>query len=752
MPIFSTTQCFTGYPLQAVRPALAAALADAITNRLFNGIVLRLECYLQVTQQTLDLDETSSDLGLNKLSGFIAALFSNRFHERRRPWHLAYLFRKGLYTAGASHTPLLEFPTTGNIDSWATDFVAKVREFDNADLDAERSAFWQGWVVKNADGKQHHLTLWPIHLRYGAEFTEELYQAARLSILGRRDTRVPILNQFARYLAAYPYAINFQNPKELGRLLTAFFEDYFRTAHAQGVGLLTASHRWQAFCILLEQHLLDQIWANPLPALPRPQTKKVRGANTNLRKTATGHEVKQALVTAVPLHVTDAEAKELLFRDIRRDVDLLMCWARAEIVGARERLKRRKNIAPNGIVSTAGVASQTTGLRYRLSRDNPDHLTHAAATFEARGFTHLRDGRPVHLIYPSPSNQTAWELGIPTHTLLLAHSTILVATHPIITTSFLENLNLFDKNGQQTGFVKTDAGWYLIGNKPRKGVSKAEQRVLLNAETMRVVRDLIDLTQPIREYLRGQGDDLWRRLFLATSSLGVMPTLWRPTQEAHREVGWLAERFHATVNINAIEAEDLARRFSLKRLRSSAGVLVYLETGSVEQMAKALGHEQWNPSLLDRYLPQPIQEFFVERWIRLFQAGIICEALKNSPYLLDASSFQSMVELDAFLEHHALKRIPAHLEDPDAPNHAIPHLTQLVFGIEVGILTLLVSLQNAVATATGEPCGRAVMWARVAERLVPHLEAQTEQPEFHAIVAEAKRHADAGKVEALIYG
>jgi hypothetical protein len=754
MPIITNIQCFAGYPLQALDPALATALARNRTKNTCNSIVTRLECYLQVTQQTLSLDELSSDLGQNKISGFISALYSNRFHQNQRPWFFAQNLKMALSAVGVNHASFLYYPCTLNIDSWTSDFLAKVRAFDSAELDTERVDFWRGWVVNSADGRITNMVFWPIYLRYGAKVTEEVFNATRMYFLGGPRINGQVINQFARYLADYPNQVDFQNSKDLGRLLADFFSHYFRTAHSQGLNLSFVGHRWRAFCLFLEDHLLGKIWARPLPVLPRPIDKKSCGIRANIRKTTAGYEVKHSLVTEIPLHVSDLTAKELLFHQIRRDVDTLLRWARAEITDARGRLKQRRELASHGIVSFVGMSGKPTGLRYRVNRDNPDYLSHAAATFEARGFTHLGDGRAITMIYPPPASQTTWELGIPTHTLLLAHCTVLVAAHPIITTSFLEKLNLFDKDGRQTGLVETDAGWYLIGNKLRKGASKAEQRVLLNAETLQVVRDVIALTQPIREYLRAQGSDLWRRLFLATTSVAVMPTDWKPTRSASREVDWLAERFQKQTGIDAIEAEDLARRFSLRRLRSSAGVLVYLETGSVEQMAKALGHEHWRPTLLDRYLPRPVQEFFVERWIRLFQSGIICEALKDSPYLLEASNFQTMAELDLFLEHHALRRIPAHLEDPNIPDHineVAPH-PQFVFGIDVGTLTLLVSIKNAVYTAKQEPCGRAVMWARVAERLMTHLEAQTEQPEFHSIVAAAKRHADPCKVESLIYG
>ncbi len=310
-----------------------------------------------------------------------------------------------------------------------------------------------------------------------------------------------------------------------------------------------------------------------------------------------------------------------------------------------------------------------------------------------------------------------------------------------------------------------DAGWYLRGVKRRRGAALAQQEVLLTAETLQIVRDIVELTTPLRNWLRTQNHQHWRRLFLSISSMGATPSHWNADSEAHRNKEWMSNRFREFASSSRgddnndllwlrdpVVSLDLATRFSLRRLRASSGVLVYLETGSVETMAEALGHAKWRPSLLDRYLPRPIQEFFVERWIRLFQSGILCEALRESPFLLEATEFDSMDELDEFLEHHALKRVPAHLESPDMlPARELPERRSVVFGIHAGVLTILMSLEAAVKTSPRRACGRAIRWARISERLIPHLESQNEQPEFHSMVAMARRHIDPSRVEALIY-
>lgn len=747
MPIVTVTECFDGYPLSALPQGLSA-LGPGSDRRLGPTLV-RLQAFCELTGQTatgLDSQALSS-----LLNDFSAALFGTMFldsESRRRPWNALARLRRAL-----SGMACISFPCTFNRSSWASDFKDRVERVQGLTLLEERVQFWTGWAAQNADGHWCYLKLWRFHQRFGQERTQELYSACRAWLASGRWSSIPVVGQFSEFLAGLP-ALHFDDRSSIGNAISLFFPLYFRSGHKNGLRISTLTQEWRAFSNLLSDHLLGHSWALPVNAVPAPRLKKVIGTKTRLKPDNDGRVVKHTLITPIPLQVTDTEAKEILFREIRREVVALLQWARREIQEVRERLANRKALAPFGIPSVISRKGVNSGLHIRLSSDRQERLAHAAATFESSGFGHLDSSRPASLFYPEPMADTAWDLGIPTPALLLAHATVLVNTHPKITPTFLSELRLFDSNGHQVGLTKTDAGWYLRGTKRRRGPRLAQQEVLLTEETLRVVEDVIALTEPLRRWLRQKRNPSWRKLFLAASSMGTAPTAWRPACAAHTQHEWLARRFVQLGVANTDEARSLSLRFNLSRLRASSGVLIYIDTGSVERMAIALGHATWRTTLLDHYLPRPIQEFFTERWIRLFQTGLICEALTDSPYLLEASSFATMEELDTFLENHALRRVPAHLADPEnlAPNTSASCTHSIVFCIEVGILTVLLSIEAAVRMATQTPCGRAMRWAQISERLVPHLESQHEIPEFHSTVALARRHADPKRVERLIYG
>lgn len=760
MPIYNGSRCFLDYPCQNVSPDLAqywevAFSSKGVRRTSSRASILRLECFLQITGQQLSVQSFKSPEGLEVVQDFIAALYSNRFQDSRSPGANGAVARKILVPDLASANQFPPIPFTAERSSWAVDFANRVSKFETVSLDDSRVRFWRGWAIENAKGKRHCLQLWRVHEIYGEEFTDQLRTACADWFGTTRHACVPVINEFVRLATRHGEHVNWSDRTEVSEFFHKLFRFFLESKHADGVSLNSLVPRWNHFAYMAENHLFGKCMAKPLRALPKPVGKRVSGSLANVRSSDNGPKVKTNLLTDIPLQITDSEAKEILFAQIQRDMDIILAWARDEVALARQRVRLREELSFVGLPSEVlPMGESGSGKHYRLSDDCPDQLAHAAATFKSVGLEYVGTHRTSQL-YPRPFDETAWKLGLSAPKLLLAHAAVLVAKHPAITTSFIENLYLFDQEGNQTGLIDLDGSWYLVSEKLRKGRESAQQRIKLDEETLQIVRDLIEITGPARNYLKNRNDSTWRLLFLSVASVGTRPVKWAPTGEACRQLDWIASRIQELDLCDSQHARFLAKKFSLKRIRVQAGVLIYLETGSVEQMAKALGHESFRPSLLDHYLPPAIQAFFEERWIRLFQQGIICEALVESPYLLEASAFETMEELDTFLENHALRTVPAHLEDPDGPSIRQEVVKgadrKVVFAVELGVLTVLASLQLATASATKPLSGKAIRWARIADRLFPYLKEQTDRPEFREIAISAEQRADAASVHGLIY-
>jgi hypothetical protein len=628
-------------------------------------------------------------------------------------------------------------------------------------LDEERVSFWKGWVARNNRGYQLCFRFHLLHERLGEQFTTEFFEACKSWFSGRHSRSATLFNELAAHIAQLPDAISpdqFKtDPRFVYDLLVGFCVSSLRQAHHRGNQLYAKTRQWLRFVAFLEEAVLGTIWCKPIRALPRPKAPPVEGDDTRIHMTDDGIEVRRALLTDVPLELSDGDAKEILFKQIDADLELVRTWARAEVTDAWFRYERRKALAPRGVVSIPGAVGRNTGLHLRLSKAAcPEWLDHAAATFESIGFVTASSSSSASSHYPQLLSETTWDLGLPTPRLLLAYGALLVVNHPQITSSFLEYLELADASGNPTGFVATDAGYYLVGFKPRKGADKAQQTIKLNEETTELVRQLILITEPLRVYLKTNGDQTWRRLFLASPSVGSLPKAWSPSKAATNSNVWLTGRFQVKAGLSSQEAYELAKRFSLRSVRASAAVSRYLATGSLQEFAEALGHTNCDPELLNHYLPAPLQAWFNERHIRVFQTGMILLAMEGSPEARTASGFQSMDELDAFLENHALREVPEHLLAPDFPEALVCEKTsatpRIIFGLEVGVLSVLLSVREAVDLDKNGACGRARLWASVCARLVDHIESQTNQPELKICLSEARKKASAESVRGMTNG
>lgn len=359
-------------------------------------------------------------------------------------------------------------------------------------------------------------------------------------------------------------------------------------------------------------------------------------------------------------------------------------------------------------------------------------------------------------------------LALPVTGSLVPHLALLVLHHPELTDGYFQGFDLYDKHGDMVGLRDLGSGYYLVGYKNRRGAALAEQKIQLNERTLDIVRQLIVLTQPLRGYLKAKGDPAWRQLILSCGAGFAEPIASQRGQNIKADI--IASQMFAvskkdkSIRSRTVEdCERLASRFTLNSLRASAGVLVYLETHSVEKMAKALGHKKYSSHLLRRYLPEAILAFFQERWIRLFQQAFIAHALQNSPLLLEVTRFDSMELLDEFLANHALKTIPEHLEDPYGnlsvetkikQNTESAENDRIYFDVSVGTLSALISLRSAVEQSErpGDVCGRAHYWAGVGAQLCSHIENTNVTEDLKAVLREAQCAATPELMAEIIYG
>ncbi|MBF4344071.1 hypothetical protein EAY39_25675, partial [Vibrio anguillarum] len=138
-----------------------------------------------------------------------------------------------------------------------------------------------------------------------------------------------------------------------------------------------------------------------------------------------------------------------------------------------------------------------------------------------------------------------------------------------------------------------------------------------------VVEFLIQHTHMSREYLKEKGDINWRKMILvATATYVVCPESLNTTLNyANDFYDWLRDKslFDKHSDITLEDAKAISDIHSLRSIRRHRGLLIYLETRSMDAVAEALGHKKKDTKLLTSYLPKPLMDFFNDRWVRQFQ-------------------------------------------------------------------------------------------------------------------------------------
>lgn len=617
-------------------------------------------------------------------------------------------------------------------------------------FDGEALYLWRGWPVTNLVGATTWLRLYPMYKRLGRDFTEACYLQCKRYLEGRRTKRVPALTALARFIGEYPGELkvsDFQSPAFITQFWPKFLIFYITTGDDEGSSLPSLNISWRTEFIYFANHFLvaSGLFAegySPIPA--PPATPQGKNGRTNIRRTNDGIEVHAKLLVHIPLQANDTEAMKILFHQLQENVDLVLQWARSASQDIWERCKRRKEEAK---VGTPRERIQPEKMRFGtgwlIHHENPDRFINACATYELHGHLTSHD-EVITLLYPAPLAKSAHYLGLPTIGSLLPHLTLLVAAHPAITPSFLENLELYDKNGKDCCFVEIDGAMILRSSKGRKGPLLSWQEITLNAETAEVIRQLIEITAPLRKYLKARNDDNWRYLLLTAEKGFANPSrLGRIVTDTSMEqrVRANALSMHYFSGQPLEKCEEVAKCFSLPALRATVGVLVYLETKDAKKMAEALGHTAYDKDLLSRYLPDEILSFFQERWIRIFQTSIIVDSMKDSDYLLPASGFKNIHELDEFLSNHTFKKVPwANTEDMDA---GLDGPGKVLFGLDVSILTALLSLQMAIRQANGAVNATAKYWNDITKSLVRYITSDAcDRDDLRQYLKKASAHAD----------
>lgn len=564
--------------------------------------------------------------------------------------------------------------------------INKNRKTFSLQFNATKVSYLNGWFLDGkSKTKKSFINLITFYELLGIEKTELIYKNSQQysSKYELESTKV-----FITVLQDFSLFLNTKNKKnlllqlcsenELFSLMKDFCFFFFKKEQDENRAIYVSKNKWNKFIEAFSEIFLDgNIFPKLSNELPRTPANSTIGLERRV-KIQNGTEVKAKLITEIPLNITDEQALELLFKKINADLELTLNWANNSI----ENLLKSYNYQFN-----SGFFNKSP--KYIKRRI---HL----------GLNDIKD------------------------TLLTTHSLepfmfLLINEHPQITESFLLNFELYDTNNNLSGYINIDNSSYLIGYKRRRGPDSAEQKILLSDKSKEIINTILKLTENYRNYLKSQNNDNWRFLFLHGGEHGIYPQKFVKTfvpapskfhmQEAKKRIDYILKKTDCSME----EAQRFVTNMTMTKLRASKAVTLYLIQNDTQKMAEALGHKSYKPELLSYYLPKPILNFFQSRWIRIFQKGIICEAMKDSDNFLNASNFNSMEELEQFIKLHALKNIPDINSKAEA--NKINVNDEIYISINKEILNVLLSLEKAVELAEGNISAKALYWSKFSNKL-----------------------------------
>ena len=656
----------------------------------------RLNFYLSITNQTLDFFSFNN-------SKKIEVIFSDFY---------SFLFGLDNYFNDSDSNRIRYTLIFKYLEESLNINILNKNSFDYKKINYEKLEFFKGWFIKSKQ-KNVFINFINFYNVFGKDKCQYYYEKIKLfahskgvSTIGNNTTLIV-------------YLLNFFSSKKNISLchddIIFIMKEYFGEHDKKGNNINDKKSVWNWFIELC--HSVFNLISHEKYIL----SKSIN--NHRHVKIKSGKHYKTKLITEIPLEIYDNEAFDILFKKINDDVKLINEWAEYTI-----------QYHYNNFINLKEDLSIKKEYYNKSSKD--------IAILKYNKY----DGIKQSSLYDRNSYFNK--------NVLFAIVVKLVINHPEITDSFIMNCEYLDDKDNNIGIIETDQGVFLLGAKARKGINLAEQKILLNKDSMNYINILLEMTKGIRENLKENNNDLYKKLFISANvnNLKISSFSQSSFKENKEPFNNIIKYIQHNHNISYEDTIKYVKNISLTKLRASRGVQIYFDTKSTTQMSKALGHTKYDPQLLSHYLPASILDFFQRRWILLFQKGIICESLKDSGFLFKASNFKNMDQLNTFLENHALKNIPNTFND-DKDNLKKNNEAKVYISIDEEKIATLLSIGVAIDNSKdhNKISSKAIYWKKLGEEIVKEINDNKIYSQYKNLIEKAKNKINPDLFGKVIY-
>jgi len=674
-------------------------------------------CYVDISVRTSNTLYSALDIRNNEkilnthLSAFIGFVYKEVKASLGARYKYAHYFKK-VFTEFASsygmHIDNIKISDTRLVD----DTNSCITLYQSITTNTQLIEYYSGWTCKDKLGNSHmvHLATWCD--TYGAEFTSLINTTISNFTRTHKTTRissilsklVALLNEFTLHCKtkeALEHSLKSENsPLFMEEVLNSMLFKSMINNHDPK----SFTKNWTKTIHLFSKCFIESsFFEEPLKPFLMPEFKEPK---TSSHSISIGGDLKEEeknrWLSDIPLEIKDETALEVIQQRLNLDLEHIRTVTKKMFKDIQFRQERNINFIENGEIKPL---PSNTGKKDKIPT-GIDYLKNTVATFHHHGFA-VGSRTSTFLGFNGQGETLLEELSLPTTKSLNVIASLLILEHPKITPGWLQEWELFDKNGNQVGLKQTGKQWIAVSFKNRKGATTAQQEVILTDYSKTIVDVLIEHTSFTRSALKIINGNDWRYMMLTATLQGASrPKNLGQQLAAHgqyqKSLALESYDKNQQILLNQSSAMNLAKVITPRSIRKARGLQIYLETQSLRAVTEALGHKEIRLELLEVYLPKPLMDFFNKRWVRQFQNAIIFEALKDSPYLFDALDFDESA-LDEFLNNHRLGDLPDNLKRINANEEEnqeyINNLDELVFTLSTPLLQVLLAIQNVIDSA-----------------------------------------------------
>lgn len=624
--------------------------------------------------------------------------------------------------------------------------------FDALTLNAVEIQKLQPFMLIANDGTPYNVLLKPMRSHVGQAFTQRFYDG--LCAIAKPKAKDALLRDFGTTFARFvvsqaetEFAITeakLNDSDFVQEMLVDFMEYHFlkmtrMKGGAQEGTLGSLQNVWSKYIAYWKLLAKNKIVAAPSYAYPEGNPKlrndtEVRHQRTTTADDGSAEMVTHKLITPVPLHLSDEDATNLIFCKIKADLAITQAWLDNHLNQLWIGYQEGKAIA---------AASPLAMVRSNISFNDFNPATNSEALANAVWYFKQRhDGfadslRVSTIAYPKSHARESVSkfklaalLGIPNREDAMAMMGYLASIDGRFSESAISSAQLYSREDNRINAVNSGNGTLTLSVYKKRAGASGWEDVVISGRAYQLVQRWIELTTPIRAYMKKNNIDGWRRLIIYVGTPMGKPAFFK-------SVSNINSTFRSFALRNSSRLGDLAELVTISRIRAQRGIIVFLEKFDVKAMARELGNEA--ATSMRHYLPDAIWNYFANRWIRIFQNLLIVEATKDTPYMQRALMFQNAHELDEFLKNHATKSlIPKNSDDLSSAENTQQDATstrtnsnqpiqEVIVAASHGTFSILLSVKEAVKSALDEGHAihdKALYWYEFTTRLQNHIEGE----------------------------